>query len=145
MIEYGKVVAIVDGKAQIKIQRHAACGDCGACHVGKNQLEMTLLADNDVSAKIGDEVELNIETIDFLSAVLIMYGVPLLALVFGILIGYYGLSSLGFSSNLSQGVGALTGLALMGVSFLIIKSKEKAIKGMKKYRPVIISIRNSNT
>ncbi|MFZ5351389.1 MAG: SoxR reducing system RseC family protein [Bacillota bacterium] len=141
MIEYGRVVAIHEGKADIIVNRHSACGDCGACHVGKNQMEMRLTADNNIGAEVGDQVEINLETVDFLSAVLIMYGLPLIALMLGIFTGYYTLLATGFSQTAAQGSGALLGLVLMAVCFYIIKLKESAIKGMKKYRPVIISIK----
>ncbi len=145
MKEFGKIIAVNGDKVDIKIQRHAACGECGACHVGKNQMEMILTSENSIGAQVGDEVELNIETVDFLSAVLIMYGIPLISLVLGILSGYYMLIAIGISEGMAQGIAALIGLFLMGISYAVIKSKEPLIKGMKKYSPVIISIRNNNT
>lgn len=140
LIEFGKVLDVSDGKAKVKMQRNAACGDCGACHVSKSQMEMTLNVDNNINAQIDDEVELNIENVDFLSAVLIMYGIPLLALVLGIFAGYYGLMALGYKIDTSQAVSAVLGLGLMSLSFMYIKSKEKVIKNLKKYKPVMVRI-----
>ncbi len=142
MIEYGKVIALKEDKVVILIKRHAACGDCGACHVSKEQMEMRLLAENTLGASVGDDVELNIETVDFLSAVSIMYLVPLIALVVGVFAGYYSSIWSGLTIMLSQGIGAALGIVLMGASFFLIKLNEDSIKRMKKYRPVIISIRN---
>jgi sigma-E factor negative regulatory protein RseC len=140
MKQTGVVVALEGDKAKIKMQRHTACGDCGACQVSKSQLEVLLEAENHVGAKTGDFVEVNMETLDFLSATVIVYLYPLIAMMVGIFAGYYGILALGFEHRTAEGIGAVIGILGAASTYMIIRMNEKKIKGMKKYRPAISSI-----
>jgi len=140
MRQTGLVIELVEDKAKIRMQRHTACGDCGACQVGPSQLKLVLEAENVVGAKPGDMVEVNMETLDFFSAAIVIYLYPLLALIAGIFGGYYGLLALGFSDSAAQGIGAILGLLAAALIYVIIRLNEEKIQGMKKYKPVIISI-----
>jgi len=104
-----------------------------------------LTADNDVGAQVGDEVEIELENMNFMTAVTIAYGFPLLALVVGIFGGYYGSLALGLEDNTAQAIGVALGLAALAVSYLIIKFKDESIKKMKKFKPVIIGIRTKDS
>ena len=143
MKQTGLVVGLDGEKAKIKMQRHTACGDCGACQVSKNQLTMLLDAENHVGAKTGDFVELDMETVDFLSAVVLIYVFPLIALIIGIFAGYYGILALGIKDIAAQGFGAVIGILAAALTYLVIKLKEDKLKDMKKYKPVITSIINN--
>lgn len=140
MKQTGLVVELVDNKAKIRMQRHTACGDCGACQVGPNQLKLVLEAENVVGAKPGDMVEVDMETLDFLSAAIVIYLYPLIALIAGIFGGFYGSLALGFSENAAQGIGAVLGLTAAALTYVLIRLNEKKLQGMKKYKPVISSI-----
>lgn len=143
MKQTGLVVGLEGDKAKVKLQRHTACGDCGACQVSKNQLTLVLDADNNVGAKTGDFVELDMETVDFLSAVVLIYVFPLIALIVGIFGGYYGILALGIEDRTAQGLGAVTGILAAALTYLVIKLKEDKLKDMKKYKPIITSIINN--
>lgn len=145
MREIGKVVKIEDDQATILFVRGTACGDCGKCQVGKDRLEMVMTADNDVGAQVGDEVEIELENMNFMTAVTIAYGFPLLALTVGIFAGYYGFLSLGFEENIAQAIGAGLGLASLAVSYIVIKYKNESISKMKKFKPVITGIRTKGS
>lgn len=145
MREIGKVVKIEDNQATILFVRGTACGECGKCQVGKDKLEMVMTADNDVGAQVGDEVEIELENMDFITAVTIAYGFPLLALAAGIFGGYYGFLALGFEEYIAQAIGAVLGLASLTVSYIVIKFKDESIKKMKKFKPVIIGIRTKDS
>ncbi len=140
MKQTGVVIGIEGDKAKIKMQRHTACGDCGACQVSKNQLNLTLEAENRVGAATGDFVEVDMETMDFLSAVIMVYLFPLIAMVVGIFAGYYGVLFMGFADKTAQGIGAVVGILAAALTYLVIKLKEDKLKGMKKYKPVISNI-----
>jgi len=103
---------------------------------------MVMTADNNVGAQIGDEVEIDLENMNFMTAMLIAYGFPLLALVIGIFGGYYGLLSLGFSDVKAQGLGAFIGLVALAISYGVIRLKEDSIKKMRKFKPVIVGIKS---
>jgi sigma-E factor negative regulatory protein RseC len=142
MKQTGIVVGLEGDKAKIKMQRHTACGDCGACQVSEKQLKITLEAENTVGAKTGDFVEVDMETLDFLSAVILVYLFPLISLIVGIFAGYYGVLALGFADKTAQGVGAVIGILAAALTYLVIRLKEDKLKGMKKYKPSISSIIN---
>lgn len=142
MKQTGLVVEIVNDKAKIRMQRHTACGDCGACQVSESQLKLTLEAENIVGAKPGDFVEVDMETLDFLSATIIVYLFPLLALMIGIIGGFYGVLALGFSFNTAQGIAAVLGILAAALTYLGIRYNEAKFRNMKKYKPVITSIIN---
>lgn len=144
MREIGKVVKIEDNQATILFVRGTACGECGKCQVGKDKLEMVMTADNDVGAQVGDEVEIELENMNFMTAVTIAYGFPLLALAAGIFGGYYGSLALGIEDNIAQGIGAVLGIASLAVSYIVIKFKDESISKMKKFKPVIIGIKTKN-
>jgi sigma-E factor negative regulatory protein RseC len=143
MKQTGVVIGLEGAKAKIKLQRHTACGDCGACQVSKNQLTMIFDADNNVGAKTGDFVEIDMESVDLLSAVVLIYVYPLIALIIGIFAGYYGMLALGIEDRAAQGFGAIIGILAAALIYAIIKLKENKLKIMKKYKPTITSIVNN--
>ncbi|MEA4847721.1 MAG: SoxR reducing system RseC family protein [Clostridiaceae bacterium] len=145
MKEIGKVVKIEEDQATILITRGTACGDCGKCQVGRDKLEMIMTADNNVGAQVGDEVEIELENMNFMTAVMIAYGFPLLALTAGIFGGYYGSLALGQGNDTAQVFGAVLGLAALAVSYVVIKFKDESIRKMKKFKPVIIGIKAKDT
>lgn len=144
MKQTGVVVGLEGDKAKIKMQRHTACGDCGACQVSKNQLTLVLDAENHVGAKTGDFVEVDLETVDFLSAVMLIYVLPLITLIIGIFAGYYGMLALGIEDRSAQGFGAVIGILSAALTYLIIKLKENKLQSMKKYKPAITGIINKD-
>lgn len=140
MKEIGKVVKAEGDQVTIFIKRGTACGSCGNCQVGREKLEMFLTTENSVGAKVGDEVEIELENINVMTATAIAYGFPLLALMLGIFLGYYGFLALGLGADTAQVAGALLGLVGLAISYAVIKYKEESIKKMNKFKPVIVGI-----
>lgn len=145
MKQTGVVIGIDGDKAKIKMQRHTACGDCGACQVSEKQLNLVLEAENIVGAKTGDFVEVDMETMDFLSAVIIVYLYPLISFIVGIFAGYYGSLVLGVADKAAQGIGAVLGILAAAITYVVIRFNEDKIKGMKKYKPSIANIINKDS
>ncbi len=106
---------------------------------------MVMVADNNVGAKVNDEVEIELENMNFMTAMLIAYGFPLTALIVGIFGGYYGLLALGINDNTAQALGAMVGLLALAVSYAVIKYKDDTIKKMKKFKPVIVGIKSKDS
>ena len=141
MIETGKVIEVKNNNTvRILISRNAACGECGACQVGRHNLKLVITADNNIGAKKDDNVILELNTENFLLASVIFYGVPLLALILGIAIPYYVLRNLNLSSNFVQITSSLFGLLLLTVSYILIKSKESSFKNMSRFKSKMIKI-----
>ena len=133
MGEKGLVINTKGHLAVIQMTRTEACGQCRACLAGMKKEEMIIEADNECNAKIGDWVIMELRNNSFMKAVLIMYGIPLIALVVGIVLGYYVLYPYIPINRevLSFGVG----LIFTALAFLWIRSKESTWD-KKKIRPV---------
>jgi positive regulator of sigma E activity len=104
-----------------------------------------MTAENTVGAQVGDEVEIDMENVSFMTAMLIAYGFPLVALMVGIFGGYYGLLALGLSEGMSQGLASIIGLIALAISYAVIKYKEDSIKKMRKFKPVIVGIKTKDS
>ncbi len=76
----------------VNIHRKEACGSCRACLSGMMETEMDIDAENLCDAEIGDWVELELQENSFLHAVLLAYGVPFVAFLAGLFLGYYAIA-----------------------------------------------------
>lgn len=136
MNQVGTVVEVLkDDKAKVLMRKHSACGDCGACQYGKENMQMNIVASNDISAKEGDTVEVDMESHDVLGAAFIIYVVPLVILVGGIMGSHFFLKNI--ESINTELYSALIGVILMTISFLVIKNFEGSFQRSKKYIPTI--------
>lgn len=135
MAEKGVVVEIKDKLAVIKLERTEACAKCRACVAGMSKKDMIIEAENECDAKVDDWVELELRDNGFGRAVLIMYGIPFVGLMIGILSGYFVITPLfhleAYRDILSFGLGLL----ITFLVYLWIRSQEQRWAG-KKYRPV---------
>ncbi len=140
MIETGKVIEVGKNTVRILIARNTACGECGACQVGRDNLNLIITADNNIGAQKNDNVLLELNTENFLLASVIFYGIPLFALIAGIALPYYILRHLGYSNNFVQVIASITGLLLLAVSYILIKSKESSFRNMGRFKSKMIKI-----
>ncbi len=113
-MERGKVIKVDGEKIRVSFKRGAGCGSCKACSEGQNENEMEITAYNDCNAKLNDIVEVNIETEFLLKATGIMYGIPLITMMIGFLIGNF----------VSQLVSFVTGVVFLLITYYIIKKNE---------------------
>ncbi len=90
----GLVHEVKDDLVIAKIQRKEACGECRACLSGMTKNEMDIEAQNLCDAEVGDWVELELQENAFFNAVIIMYGLPFLGFIAGIVGGYFGIPRL---------------------------------------------------
>ena len=140
MAEIGKVIEIDGDKAVVVLERKEACAKCRACSAGMKAEEMLIRAENICGAKVGDNVEISLEESDFIKAVMIMYGFPFVMFMVGVLGGYYGCLNANIANP--ELVGFAAGLALVAVSYGIIKSQEKRWRS-GNYIPKAISVKNN--
>ncbi len=111
MAEIAKVVSIEDEHLTGVLQRTDACGDCHACDISENKNEMIITAYNKCNAKVGDNVEIELNTSAMMKATLIMYVLPLITMVGGFLIG----------NTISEAVSFILGLTCMLITYVIIR------------------------
>ena len=138
-----KEVGIVQGqkgnKAKVSIQRHAACGDCGACHVGRDKMTMEATAYNGIGAKVGELVEVEMQFANVMKASMIAYGVPLMVFILGAVIGFYWINPI-IGAGESPIPAFVSGLFLTAVSYMVIRILEKTGAFTNGYEPRITAI-----
>lgn len=140
MNQQGYIVEIVDSvTAKLKLKRHFACASCGKCATTSEEKYIIVEADNTIGAKVGDRVEVNMETVNVLKAAFIAYTIPLLALLLGTVGTFYGLKAINIKNNVEIISGG-AGLIFTILSFLILKKNDKKFRESKEYIPIVIRI-----
>jgi len=124
MYENGTVVEVADGKAKVVFARTAMCKNCGAC-IKAGPEEMMIIVDNTKGAEVGDIVAVTSSSSSFIDATLIMYGIPLAALLLGV--------GLPLAFGASDLVSALIGIGCAIASYAVIRQFEPRIKKSKKF------------
>ncbi|WP_105614352.1 SoxR reducing system RseC family protein [Vallitalea okinawensis] len=137
MAEIGLVKEIQGDEVIVSLNRQEACNKCRACIQGMQEQEMILKAQNLCHASVGDQVEVTLEESNFLKAVAIMYGIPFIALMIGLISGYY-ISGI-VTGTQSEGIALLSGFILLALSYLGIRKNESKFK-TSKYKPVAVKI-----
>ncbi|MCK8059028.1 MULTISPECIES: SoxR reducing system RseC family protein [unclassified Fusibacter] len=131
MNRIGQVVELDHDMAVVAMRKHTACGDCGACQLGEENMETTVNVLNPIDAQPGDFVEIDMADADVLRAAFLVYIIPLAALLLGIGLTQLFLGFIGVGN--SELIGVLVGFASMAVSYIIIRKKDDALKGKKRY------------
>lgn len=113
MREQGVITRIISPElVEVACQRSEACQSCKACHeLGENMMAIEAL--NQIKAKKGELVEFELSSREIVKGSLIVFVVPMLALIAG-----YLLTVKLFQAN--ELIGAIGGLIAMGLSFLAI-------------------------
>lgn len=124
--------------ARVKLLRHTACGNCGACHLGDEQKDVFLTAKNDIGGLTGDMVEVSMQTGGVLSAAFIMYMIPLALFFVGLGLGNLTFKTMGIANH--EQLAAILGIFFMGLTFWGIKLNDKKFLSNEKYTANIDSI-----
>jgi sigma-E factor negative regulatory protein RseC len=140
MIEEEGVVAEIENDiARVAILTKSACEKCaasGVCHPGDQEY---LEAANPLGAKKGQKVKVVLAPQVYLKASIILYGIPMAALIAGAIIGKN--ISIGYVGEKNSDLWAfIAGVVSMFVSFLFIRSYNKKVEKTQKYKPVIVEI-----
>lgn len=111
--EIGVVAGLADGQVTVHFERSSACGKCGACGMlSESSKTMVLTMDDPGGLAVGDRVRLVMRQQYFMLSTLLLYAVPLAALILGVAVGYILWGEAG------QGYAALLGIALAGGCYL---------------------------
>jgi sigma-E factor negative regulatory protein RseC len=133
MAEKGQVLEVLsDGCVSVKLTRTEACAKCGACAVAGE--DMIVKARNPDHALPEQWVSLELAPNRFLYAALILYGIPLVALFIGAIVGYYVAEYLNAGGG-SALAGFATGLVFTAISYWAIHGREKRLN-KSSYMPV---------
>lgn len=129
MQQIGKVLEIEGEFALVQFERTKACGNCKACmSLGDGMAAVKIR--NTLDAVPGDSVHIQLHAKSLLKATAIAYGVPLLALLLGVILG-----------SLINDVAALCmGLGFALLAFGLLKLLEPKFARMQEFSPRMIAI-----
>lgn len=137
--ECGTVIEVQNNYVVLEIMQQDACASCaaqGACAVlggGKKQISVV----NSLNARKGDKVEFGISDRGSLISALIVYALPILLLLVGMLCGSVLFQKGSFSSDGAMAVGGIAGIL---IAFCIIKIVNPIIKKMNIFRPRMLRV-----
>ena len=128
-----------NGLALVKAAGSESCATCkarGACHAFGGGTERRVTAINQAGASVGDRVILSIESGVFLKASILVYLVPVIALVIGSLVGEHYSHEIWPAGN-PELVAAVFGLLCLVVSFVVIRFANNLLSEDRRFYPVI--------
>ncbi len=142
--ETARVVAVEEGAAWVETQRQGSCGHCaarGACGtsvlaqvVGRRTARIRAL--NPVGARPGEQVLIGIREGALLRGSFMLYGLPLLGLIGGGVLGDW------VGRHLALGDSELLSLVLaaagFGVGMALVRRFGRRIRSDARYQPVIL-------
>jgi sigma-E factor negative regulatory protein RseC len=139
--EEGVVVEIVGKNAKVAILKKSACESCaaaGVCH--PQDADRSLMeAANPMNAIKGQRVKVVLGPQMYLKASIILYGIPMIALVGGAIFAKNMAMQYGGQEN-SDLWAFVAGMVCMIVSFMFIRLYNKKVESTQKYKPVIVEI-----
>lgn len=143
--EHARVVAVQGDTALLQTQRQSSCGSCevkSGCGTSVlagivGQKITQLKVRNTLNARPGDEVVLGMEEHALVTGSLLVYGVPLLMLLLGALMGEAMASQLGMNADLLPVVGGATGFVL---AFLLVRGVLRRTAVGLQMNPVMLRI-----
>ncbi len=140
MSEKGLVTKVSGKSMCVKMFPLTSCGECKACDAHRRSA-MTIEIDNTCNASVGDYVSVDMkETI--LAGAVIFYGIPLMAFIVGIMLGWMITPNL-VSESLQEPVTAAAGVSFLLISYLCIRLADPLIKNRTAF-PVATAIISNN-
>ena len=131
MIKFGQVVSYDEktGVAAIEYVRPDACAKCGACQSMNKTGRIELRCE----CEQGDWVRIVMPEKNFMGAMTIAYGLPLVLFLAGLALGYV-------CSGKSEGWALIGSLIGIGVSLILLKINEKRIAGKPDWTPQVDAV-----
>ena len=127
MREKGIVRAIEGGEAVVSLKRHSACPGCKACSVSSNG-DITIKAAIAGQVKAGDEVTLEIDSSSMIKAIVLVYLLPAVFFIIGVLAGLKIAPSIGIHKH-KELIAIFTGALLLAVSLFLARQYGKTKSG----------------
>ena len=133
--EEGIIIEILQSNmARVKVGRHGECKNCGAC---PGDSALVIEAQNPIGAKAGQKIIFEAKETNMLMAAFVVYIVPLIAIIVGVIGGQGLAEKLGYSV---QGFQVGGGILAFSLSVVNIKFFDKFAHNNKKMQPVITRI-----
>lgn len=131
MLDQGRVIKVDTDKnlAWIEFAQSSECARCGACHMATSG-KMLLEVENPAGAKVGDLVEVEVSSAVTTLFPLLGFGIPILFLFIGIILG----------SFISEKTGIILGVIFLVFGFFAVRLIDRYISKEKKFRSRIVRI-----
>lgn len=129
MLDQGRVIKTEGNLAWIEFTQSSACARCGACHMAASG-KMINETENSIGAKVGDLVEVEISSAATILFPLLGFGVPILFLFIGIILG----------SFISEIMGIILGVGFLVIGFFAVRLIDRYISKEKKFRSKIVRV-----
>lgn len=136
MEQIGFVRKLQDNKMELEVRRASGWGGgCKECSSSCEVVPHVLVLPNNLNAKVGDFVQLQAQVSNLLKYTFILYMIPFIFLIGGIIIGNFLFRNSNTDSR--EMLSFLSGLVSVGVSLVILKSMDK--KAEKKDDKTIVA------
>ncbi|HBR21366.1 MAG TPA: hypothetical protein DD713_02155 [Nitrospiraceae bacterium] len=139
MIEDTGIVRKIEGdKAYVEVERTSACAQCGLQEIEELAAggKVVFEAFNMIRANIGDRVKVQVQSVAFMKASVFIYGIPVLFLIIGAILGFYLAGMFDKSTDDMSAIFGLVGF-IIGI-FILFLFRKKGAK--KEYMPVIVEV-----
>jgi sigma-E factor negative regulatory protein RseC len=138
----GVVTKVDSSTAWVKCTKSAACESCkakGFCDTmgGGSDDDVEVEAINVVGAKVDDRVTISFETSSLLKVSFLVYMVPVLFLILGVVIGDKIAPIFNYDRSIFS---MLVGFLFLFAAFVFVKAKGKELSKKDAYKPKIIRI-----
>ena len=136
MIETGIVSKTQKDTALVALVKGEQCKGCTACDAfGEGSSE--LLVNNELSAKVGDRVDIEIDPKQVIRHSAIVFLLPVFALILGYFLGVYYLTKIGLSE---EGAGIIGSLVLIVLTFVGIVFYDRLLSKSNEVNARIVRI-----
>jgi sigma-E factor negative regulatory protein RseC len=133
--EEGIVESISQRKAVVRIQKGAHCKNCSSregCGVSGGR-DMQIDLENELGAEVGDCVEISLPTRSLMKLSVLVYLLPVLALIAGAYLGRL-MGTEVFHSD-SAAISVICGAVAMGATFFSLRWVDRRVQVSTGYRP----------
>ncbi|MEE9613614.1 MAG: SoxR reducing system RseC family protein [Thermodesulfobacteriota bacterium] len=140
--EKGTILEITgEGLALIKTEKNEACDGCGSKEICRSvgESDMVVEAENPVNARVGDEVVFTVAPVEMLRAGALLYLIPLIGFIAGVVLGQVAVASLAPSWNADL-LSAALGFLFVALAFGGVKIYTGTTARESAMRPKIIRI-----
>ena len=142
MEQYGIVTEAKEGRALVNLQRQEACASCGRCGIlsGAGKKDIIVEALNPLQAEAGQCVLLESDDRQIIFISFMLYFVPVLALLAGIILMLFVLAPAFNIENYRELFAAGTGFLMMLIVFFCVRLWDKRLQDRADYKPVITAL-----
>lgn len=133
----GVVKEVKESTVVVTMERQDMCGDCHACEMISGKKSCTLNCETQIPCQVGDKVEVGLTSDYFLKATYLIYGVPLIGFLIGLLIGISATKYIEVAYTDLILVGCIA--VGTGLGVLYIKKRDKK-KAYNQYLPHITKV-----